>query len=133
MSTSIIQPKSEGSAKEAKFDWCPICQGTSFEAQTFNTAGNLVESQEMDGACFVCNGAKVISIDSICVCGRAASWKMLEGKLKGTMYCGRLECLKRVQQGESARRIIVGWGDEDKDDDIGKDADYSRQFPYGCC
>ena len=131
MSTPSTQSKSNVLAvpEEIKFDWCPVCLGTSFEAQSFNTSGNLIESQELDAPCFVCNGAKVVSVDSICVCGRAASWRMLEGKLKGTMYCGRLGCLKRLQFGESPRRTLSPWR-EDGEDDNGAGDDYSRQWPF---
>jgi hypothetical protein len=115
-----------------KFEACPICLGTSFEAQAFNSAGSLIESQQMDAPCFVCNGAKVVSPDAICICGRAATWQLQEGSHKDTLYCGRLGCLKRVQQGESATsKTFRRW--KEGEDDPGKDDDYSHRYPFRGC
>ncbi len=125
-------------SKAPVFADCPICLGTSFEAQAVNRTGHVIDSQgpEMDAPCFVCNGAKVVSPDAMCICGRAATWRGQTGTLAGVLYCGRLGCQKRLADGESAKRILLRWEDEDKDDDgktDGKTDDYSRHYPFYAC
>ncbi len=115
----------QSSSKAPVFRPCPVCYGIGAEPQTFNKSGSLVESQLLDGVCFVCNGARVVSVDSICFCGRAASFRFLEGKLQGSLYCGRLECAKRLLGGETVRKSrIAGWLTDEEEDD------YAARFPY---